>query len=307
MNIEIERKIKENNEQRITNQNIEKKVEEKDKENMKVNEIFSNEKKITILKLVINTIISFLLVFFFIFIPQTYNGRKWRIFFFLTLWSFSMNSFYIVSITIIDWINFIKKREVCQCYNNFVRNLYLKIDFPFSISIVFLYWILVLLGDDYESIGEEVTDYATGIFFHGIIFLFLLFDMFTSIHINKINYFWDILIICIIIFIYFLILGVGKYTSIDYEPYDFMRISNVRQIVGACILIFISILDGYVIYNLIANRFFLKDNDDLENHNKIKFMEEDKPLKVDINEKGINPFVNNSSKIDYNLNNKRLT
>jgi hypothetical protein len=88
-----------------------------------------------------------------------------------------------------------------------------------------------------------------------MILILLLFDMFTAIHINRINYFWDILIISILIGVYFIILGVGKYAG-DYEPYDFMEMSSVRQIIGAAILIYISVLDGYVVFNLLANKFF---------------------------------------------------
>lgn len=304
MKLENEGKNEENNDKKINNQNPEKKVEENDKEKIEVKEIFFNEKKIICLKLVMNTMLSLLLGFFLLYIPHTYNDRKWRVFFFMTLWSFTMNSYYIVSVTVIDWIHFIKKRNVCPCYNNFVRNIYLKINFPFAISIVFLYWMLILLGDEYESFGGESTDYASGIFFHGIILVFLLFDMFTSVHVNKINYFWDLLFICIIVCIYFALLGVGKYTSIDFEPYDFMEISSVRQIIGACILIFISILDGYVIFNLIANRFFVKENEYLANQYKSKIVGEDKRLNADINGNGINTFTNNNCNINNNMFNK---
>ena len=287
-----ERKLENNNKEIITkNINIDKN-KEINNNNQKENFIYAKnikEKRINFCKLAINTLLSLLLIFFFLYIPYTYEDRKWRIFFFMTLWSFSMNSFYIVSITAIDWIHFIKKNNnICPCYNNFIRNLYIKICFPFAIAIVFLYWLLVLLGDDFETMGRDVTDTATGVFFHGIILIFLLFDMFTSVHINKINYLWDLIIISILVCIYFVILGVGKY-AIEYEPYDFMEISNVRQIIGACILIYIAILDGYVIFNLLANRFFEKiDGKKLYNFNnyeciieKLSF-EEKSPLNCKI-------------------------
>ena len=176
--------------------------------------------------------------------------------FFMTLWSFSMNSYYIVSVTIVDWIRFLKKNnDLFICYNNFVRNRYLRICFPFAIAIVFLYWMLILLGDDFEHRGRDVSDTAVGVFFHGMILIFLLFDMFTSWHKNIRAYFLDLLIITGLVIIYFFLLGIGKYI-IKYEPYDFMEMSSVNQIVGACILIYIAILDGYVVLNLLANRFF---------------------------------------------------
>ena len=262
--------IKDNHSEKETTIQNEEANKNENKGKILDNEINKGEKKITIFKLVVNTILSLLLICFFIYIPNNYKKRRWRIFFFMTLWSFAMNTYYIVSITVIDWIHFIKKNDnLCLCYNNFVRNLFLKISFPFSISIVFLYWMLILLGDDFEYRGRDVIDTATGVFFHGIILIFLLFDMFTAVHINKINYFWDLIIISILVCVYFVILGVGKY-AIDFEPYDFMEMSDVRQIVGACILIYIVILDGYVIFNLIANRFF-EQNDGIKCRVRVKY------------------------------------
>ena len=268
------------------------------KEEEKTTDIYliGKEKKITIFKLAFNSFLSLLLIFFVLYIPHTYE-KKWKIFFFMTLWSFSMNSYYIVSITVIDWVCFLKKNHnCCHCYNNFVRNKYLRICFPFAIAIVFLYWLLILLGDDFEYRGREITDTAVGVFFHGIILIFLLFDMFTSLHINKINYLYDLLILTLLIGAYFILLGIGKY-ALEYDPYDFMEMSDVRQIIGACILIFIAIMDGYVVFNLIAKRFFEPDvkkkkkiHKNIDDKNENKIYDEDKPLK----------YINSESRNDYN-------
>jgi hypothetical protein len=253
-NEEIEKEKDETKES--NNKNSSEKKEEK------INEMYDpngKERSITCFKLAMNTFLSLLLIAFFLYIPHTYE-KKWKIFFFMTLWSFSMNSYYIVSVTIIDWICFIKKNsELCPCYNNFVRNLYLRICFPFAVSIVFLYWMLILLGDDFEYRGRDLSDTAVGVFFHGIILIFLLFDMFTARHINKKNYLWDLIILNILIGIYYIILGVGKY-ALDYDPYDFMEMSNLRQIIGACILIYIAILDAYVLFNILAIQFFEQED-----------------------------------------------
>lgn len=277
--------------------NDDKNLNEKKEKEKIINFYFKGkEKKITIYKLVINTALSLLLIFFLLYIPHTYK-KKWEIFFFMTLWSFSMNSYYIVSITVIDWVCFIKRNyDCCHCYNNFVRNKYLRICFPFAIAIVFLYWLLILLGDDFEYRGRDLTDTAVGVFFHGIILIFLLFDMFTARHINKINYLWDLLILSLLIGVYFILLGIGKYV-LEYDPYDFMEMSDVRQIAGACILIFIAIMDGYVVFNLIANRFFEKDvkkkkkiHKNVDDKNETKIYDEIKPLK----------YMNSESRNDYN-------
>ena len=308
----MDAKIEENEEEKNKKININNKNKDIKKEinnNNKENFIYyktDKEKRITYFKLGTNTLLSLLLIFFFLYIPYTYEDRKWRIFFFMTLWSFSMNSFYIVSITVIDWIHFLKKNtNLCPCYNDFVRNLYIKICFPFAIAIVFLYWLLILLGDNFESRGRDVTDTATAVFFHGIILMFLLFDMFSAVHIKRLNYLWDLIIISFLVCIYFFILGLGKY-AMEYEPYDFMEMSSVRQIIGAGILIYISILDGYVILNLLANRFFEKvEEKKLSNNYEIiiekQSLNEKKQLNFKIND--IGKYTSNNL-IKNNLNKK---
>jgi hypothetical protein len=261
MNSEVNKKNESKSEFNENVKNTQENNKEKDEKSseIKINKKQIIEKRISYFKLGLNSLLSIALTFFFLYIPHTYS-KKWKMFFFMTLWSFAMNSYYIVSVTVIDWIRFAKKdSKACKCYNHFVRNLYLRICFPFAIAIVFLYWILILLGDDFEYLGKDVSDAAIGVFFHGMILIFLLFDIFTSIHKNIKLYFWDLLILTIMILVYFLILGIGKYI-IKYDTYDFMEMSNVNQIIGACILIYIAILDGYVVLNLMANKFFEEDD-----------------------------------------------
>ena len=80
----------------------------------------------------------------------------------------------------------------------------------------------------------------------------------------EINKIFDLIIISIMTAVYFVILGFGKY-KFDYQPYDFMEMSNVRQIAGAAILIYIGVLDGYVVFVLIAGKCFVDKNINMEN------------------------------------------
>ena len=305
----LDRNINNNNALKLNNSQ----VNQNNSQNININPYLYDKKqrRIIIYKLGLNTFLSLLLVVLFFVIPYTYSD-KWKVFFFMTLWSFTMNSFYIVSITVIDWIRFCKNNDSsCLKYNDFVRNKYLRICFPFSLSIVFLYWLLILLGDEFEYRGRDVSDTAVGLFFHGIILIFLLFDIFTSRHKNLKNYFLDILILNILIAAYFLLLGIGKYI-IKYEPYDFMEMASVRQIVGACILIYISIFDGYVILNLLGNKFFDNNFYDkiLINSNYNSYAETE-PIKGNIIEKYnlTNLVKNNKFKIEKEkiINNNNTT
>lgn len=246
---------------KIDNQNENETVKEKDKNILtEDNQKMKKESKISIIKMVINLLLSIFLIALTYFVINNYN-QKWVMPFYLTLWSFFMNAYYIISVTVVELIRFFKNSEYCRCYNDFVRNKYLRVCFPFSISIVFLYWLLILLGDEFEYNSRGLMDNLVAFCFHGLIFIFLLFDTLSYPHINlKKNIKLDLIIITVMTFVYFLLLGLGKYL-IRYEPYDFMEMSNERQIAGAAFLIYIAILDGYIVFILFANKFFIQEDE----------------------------------------------
>ena len=246
---------------KIDNQNENENVKEKDKNILtEDNQKMKKESKISIIKMVINLLLSIFLIALTYFVINNYN-QKWVMPFYLTLWSFFMNAYYIISVTVVELIRFFKNSEYCRCYNDFVRNKYLRVCFPFSISIVFLYWLLILLGDEFEYNSRSLMDNLVAFCFHGLIFIFLLFDTLSYPHINlKKNIKLDLIIITVMTFVYFLLLGLGKYL-IRYEPYDFMGMSNERQIAGAAFLIYIAILDGYIAFLLFANKFFIQEDE----------------------------------------------
>ena len=253
---------------------------DKSNENKKYNQ---NEKRfIKILNIAINSVMSIFLLFLTYCVVNNYEP-KFEIFFYLTLWSFFMNEFYILSITVLDLIKLIKYEvfmNYCYKFNDFIRNSFLRICFPFSISIVFLYWMLILLGDEFQYASRSLWDNCISFCFHGLIFVFLLYDTLSYPHINKRDRkVIDFIIITSITIVYFLILGISKYV-LYYNVYDFMYMSNVRQIAAAGTLIYMGILDGYIIFVLIANRFFIQETKEKSfEGNK---MDEKTPLK-DIN------------------------
>ena len=110
--------------------------------------------------------------------------------------------------------------------------------------------------------------------------------------------------------VYFVILGFGKY-MIDYEPYDFMSMSNVRQIAGAAILIYIGILDGYVVFVLIAGKCFVDKNVNMDKikkeiiKQKLKGEKNNKQKKEDKNnEINIDKDTKKDEKNNFNTNNE---
>jgi len=238
----------------------------------------------SILNIIVNSVISIFVIFLIYCVFNNYE-KKWVIIFCLTFISLFMNEFYFLNITILDYICLFKNtlfKKKCIKYNDFIRNYYLRICFPFSISIVFLYWMLILLGDDFQYASRSLWDNCISFTFHGLVFIFLLYDTFTYPHVNKKNRkLPDFIIISSIIIVYFVILGFAKY-MLYYNPYDFMWDSDIRQIAAAGILIYMAIMDGYIAFVLIANRFFIQEDD--KNKVNEKPIDEKAPLNEKISE-----------------------
>ena len=209
-------------------------------------------------RLSINIILSLILIIILIYALATYNPQ-WRIFYFLASWSYLMNIYYILSVTIIDFFSIVFNKFF-KFYNSFIRDYYIRICIPFGIAEVFIYWELVLMGQSFQKLEDNPDDISKSIFLNGIQQLFLFFDMFTASHIYKQNRIYDIIILTIIIFIYYLIVSTGKYLEI-YEPYEFMKRSEVRQIVAVAIIVYTLLLNGYIVFDLLAFYFFDKEYD----------------------------------------------
>lgn len=224
-------------------------------------EIFKNRKIkpkkeglcIRIFRLIINTILSLILIGAAIYALLKYDPQ-WRIFYFLASWSYFMILIYIISVTIIDFFS-VAFKIYFNSYNDFIRNYYIRICAPFSIATFFVYWELVLLGNSFQKRGDEIYDYCEAVFLNGIVLLFLFFDILASPHIYRQNRCTDIVILTIIILFYYVLVCLGKYLEV-FEPYNFMRIADIRQISATGIIVYVLLLNGYIVYDLLASNLF---------------------------------------------------
>ena len=240
------------------------------------------------LRFSINTILSIILLAVLIYVLATYNSH-WKLFFYLASWSYLMNIYYIISVTFIDFIYLIYNKFL-KSYNNFVRNYFIRICFPFGLMSVSVYWELVLLGKNFQKFEHGINDICANIFLNGIVQLFLFFDMFASHHIYKYNRINDIIILTIIIAIYYLLVCLGKYLDI-FEPYNFLPKSDVRQICGAGIIVYVLLLNGYIVFDLLAFCYFEDKNVNIN----ISCYEDKNELSSRLNS------INNSTFFDENL------
>ena len=241
------------------NKKVEKRIKNKDEEENVI------ENKLFFLRIIINIALSLFVILIFFMMWNLYN---WKLFLFILIWSFFPSSFYIISITFIDIFIYTKKNK-CEKMNNWVRNYFLRIFFPFSFGAVVIYWELVLLGEKYIDIKYTLKDIIKNFFINGLVLIFVLFDVFTSHHINKNNNIkWDIIIInSIIIFIFILIIICKEFLNV--YQWNFLIIADSRQIIGSFIIIYLIILNGYVIIYLISDNFFEEEDKAQKNQSKI--------------------------------------
>jgi len=238
-------------------------------EKKKKNEQDTIDRKLFLGRIIINGIASLILITTFCLLWTRYSP-VWKIFFLLTIYSFWSNTFYIISITIIDILLY-KGYNKCEKFNLLVRNTLIRIILPFSISTIIIYWELVLLGDKFQGIGHSVLDICKSFFLHGLVFAFMCFDVFTTKHINKNNNCKiDLIIISIIMAVHFALVILCK-EALNVHPYDFLKLADTRQIFASFIIIYILVLNGYILFYLISDYFFekeeIKDNDDRYNKN----------------------------------------
>ena len=208
---------------------------------------------IKIFRLIINTILSLILIGVAIYALATYNPQ-WKIFYFLASWSYVMILIYIISVTIIDLFA-IAFKTYLKSYNDFIRNYYISICTSFSLATFFVYWELVLLGNSFLKRGDDIYDYCEAVFLNGIVLLFLFFDFLASPHIYRQNRWTDIAILTFIILFYYALVCLGKYLEV-FEPYNFMRIADIRQICATGIIVYVLLLNGYIVYDLLASCLF---------------------------------------------------
>ena len=225
-------------------------------------------KKVTLWKVILNSILAFFLLIIF-FYSWTVLERTWELLFYLTFWSLWMDQFYITCIAICDIVDYFNITKFTKL-NNFVRDTFIRITIPYAISVVFLYWMLILLGDEFQPLSRDFS-ILSSIFLHGLVCGFVVLDAFVREHNYIQNYFFDFLVITIIYCFYILLLGIGKYI-LYFDTYDFMILCNERQIAFAAIIIYVIILDEFIVFQIIAYTNFNREqeNIDFEKQNKIE-------------------------------------
>lgn len=226
-------------------------------------------KKVTKCSLTLYTILSIVLIGAFI-ASWIFVEVKWELFIYLTFWSFWSILFYILSITICDWLIYYNI-SFSQSYLFFVRNHYIRIAMPFAIAVVFLYWILIIMGEQFLPLSGGIN-ILFSIFFHGFICAFGVIDVIIREHYYMEYYGIDILIITGVYIGYVIVVACAKYCA-DKDAYEFMEISEVRQLVAAGLIIYVIILGAYALFMFVTSRIFNKEDVKIKEEDKVRVVQ----------------------------------
>ena len=189
----------------------------------------------------------------------SYKGK--HLYYFLTMWSFWMHIIYLLFISFSDIYLYCFNSDKFEFINNFMRNKYCRISYPFTYMVSCLYWLLHLLGPQFLTVKGGLMPYLSHIYLHGFISLLLLLEFILNQH-EYIKISKEFAIITVIYLLYCLTVTIGKYKYYT-EPYTFMEKANKKQLLVSGIIFYLILFNCYQ-FNVwlfkIKNRKKLKNN-----------------------------------------------
>lgn len=198
------------------------------------------------------------------------------LFIFLTSLAHWSNTVYLCVVCICDISVFFFKSDKLEKVNEFMRNTYSIFSFTFEYTVTVLYWMLVLLGDSFMTFyTENALMLSFFIYLHGIITLFLLFDLVLFNH-QKIT--WSnshVMILSGLYLIYFIIVSISKF-GYGINPYPFLVNASVGQLIVCIVAFYIIVVNSYqshIWFLKIKNDIQMKSISNYNNESKVELKE----------------------------------
>lgn len=199
----------------------------------------------------VSIIIGFFNTIFFLLFLLKFETKH---FFFLTMWTYWLNSIYLLVVCICDISLCCFKSTRLEKINDFFRNDYSLVSFPFSYAVTFLFWFLVCLGNNVMNFDFVMSKMIARIYLHGINTGFLLLDLFISEHKKK-EFDWNVFTaISTIFWVYCTDVCIGKYW-LNIMPYRFVEnINSIFLLFSIGILFYLVVLIAYQFHLYLINR-----------------------------------------------------
>lgn len=192
----------------------------------------------------------------FIFIIVLFNFT-YQHFFFMSLWSFYINSLYLICTFICDINLYLRKQKYLEQINYVLRNNFSPISISLSIACSILYCLFTLMGEQFLSRSQTLYEHFINIYLHCICTLILIIDMFVSHNKHKQFNMRELKMISFIYCANAIVCCIGKYIF-KYNAYAFMTSASFQQLVIASNIIYLFVFNSYQVYVfLVEMKFWL--------------------------------------------------
>ena len=174
-------------------------------------------------------------------------------FFFLTLWSFYLNSFSLLATLICDINLYVRKSSSLERLYHFIHHRFFPISTSLSISVTVLFWLFTFLGPHFMRRATTFKEQILNIYLHGMQTLLVLIDMFISTNEQpKVFERKELRTISLIYLLYVIVCAVGKYVC-GFNSYEFMKHASLQQLLIVSNVIYLFVFNSYQVYVWLIN------------------------------------------------------
>ena len=181
-------------------------------------------------------------------------------FYFLTVWTYFLNTIYLISIWITDINLFFFKSFALEKHSFFLREKIGPVLNGLSHMVVLSFWTLLAMGPEYMQMETTVKEILANMHLHGALSVIAIVDVMVNRHLKK-HFEWKLLIFLLIIYaMYCTVITVSIFTG-GFIPYPFLNDIPIWLLIVYCAVLFGVLVVGYVLHlGIIRLKFVLCSN-----------------------------------------------
>ena len=199
------------------------------------------------------TIIHIFIVGYTFYVFDLYN-----IFIYISMWSFLICSIYLIAILIVDSNLIFSNSIKLEPINDFFRNFFAGIAYPFCYSITLTHWcskIITFLGSSTGSENEETTiKFLLRLYYYLFTAIIMTLDLFFTKRKNNFFGLMEFLGNSILYFIYEIVICIDKY-EYGNHAYDYMVAISAAEMIIHGVVNYAILIACYFLYILLKKAF----------------------------------------------------
>lgn len=173
---------------------------------------------------------------------------EWPIFFyFLTLWTYILNTIYLISIWIADINLFFFKSFSFEKFAFVLREKIGPVLNGLSHMVVLSFWTLLAMGPQYMQMETDAISILSNLHLHGALSVIAIVDVMFSKHLKK-GFDWKLVLFLLVLYsMYALLVIISKYTG-GLIPYPFLIDVSVGMLLVYLVILYGVLVLGYVLH-----------------------------------------------------------